>query len=77
MTIYILSSLEGKECQCGPLRLVGHFAFASVDSQGQTLRSYLLDGTVLQCGEVELQLAPGRCGARILDGVCSPRLVEF
>lgn len=59
-TDYILSSLEGKECQCGPLRLVGRFAFASVDAQGQMLRSYLLDGTVLQCGEVELELAEGR-----------------
>ncbi len=59
-TDYILSSLEGRECQCGPMRLVGRFAFASVDAQGQTLRSYLLDGTLLQCGDVRLELAQSR-----------------
>ena len=48
-TDYILSAPEGGSHDVGPLSIVGHFAFASVNDGGSLLRAYLLSGTELRC----------------------------
>ena len=48
-TDYILSAPEGGSHDVGPLSIVGHFAFASVNDGGSLLRAYLLRGTELRC----------------------------
>ncbi len=59
-TDYILSCPEGRACECGPVAMTGRFGFVSVDSEGNLLRGYLLDGTELRCGEDRLMLSEGQ-----------------
>jgi hypothetical protein len=59
-TDYVISALDQEARTCGPITLAGHFGFASVDSEGELLQAYLLDGTELRCGAAQLSLPPGQ-----------------
>ncbi len=64
-TDYILSSPDGSGCGCGPVAMTGRFGFVSVDSAGNLLRAYLLDGTELRCGKDGLTLSRGRTPLKV------------
>ena len=53
-TDYIISAKDQKERQFGPVTAAGQFAFVSVDDQG--VQGYLLNGTVLTCGDLKISL---------------------
>ncbi len=52
-TDYILSAPDYAERTYGPVTMAGRFGFLSVDAQDQPLSAYLLDGTLLKCGDFE------------------------
>ncbi len=64
-TDYILSCPEGTTCECGPVTMTGRFGFVSVDAEEKALRSYLLDGTELRCGEERLALSEGQTPLKV------------
>jgi len=55
-TDYVISSLDYESREYGPVAMTGHFGFVSVDSNGQVSQSYLLDGTELRHGIVNISL---------------------
>lgn len=55
-TDYIISTLDQQQRHYGPVSVSGQFAFVSVDAQGRALQGYLLNGTNLECGELQIQL---------------------
>lgn len=55
-TDYIISAQDHHERQFGPVRVAGRFAFVSVDDQGRALEGYLLGGTRLTCGALDMRL---------------------
>ena len=56
-TDYIISAMDQKERQFGPVTVAGQFGFVSVDDQGKAVQGYLLNGTVLRCGDLQISLA--------------------
>ncbi|MFB3105288.1 MAG: hypothetical protein ACE1ZA_10195, partial [Pseudomonadales bacterium] len=55
-TDYIISTLDQQERQFGPVTVAGEFAFVSVDDQGRAIQGYLLNGTALTCGDLQITL---------------------
>lgn len=56
-TDYIMSAAAADEVnEFGPVTLRGQFGFVSVDANGKVLKAYVLNGTGVSCGEVELEL---------------------
>ena len=53
-TDYIISTKDEKERQFGPVTAAAQFAFVSVNDQG--IQGYLLNGTVLSCGDLKISL---------------------
>ncbi|MDP2983926.1 MAG: heparinase II/III family protein [Candidatus Latescibacter sp.] len=49
-TDYIISALDQKKREYGPVTMTGSFGFVSTDSQGKVIQMYLLDGTELTSG---------------------------
>ncbi|MDP6775267.1 MAG: heparinase II/III family protein, partial [Candidatus Latescibacteria bacterium] len=56
-TDYLLSSPEGIPCDAGPVTMAGRLGFVSVDAAGQATRAYLLGGTRLTCGDLNLNVS--------------------
>ena len=52
----IISKLEAGQGQYGPVTLDGRFGFVTTDSGGNVRRAYLLAGSHLVCGDVEITL---------------------
>ena len=52
----IVSSLDGKSRQIGSLITDGQFGFVSRNARGKSEQAYLLAGTRLHCGDVDLTL---------------------
>ena len=69
-TDYIVSTLDQTERRIGPVDAAGEFAFISVDDRGEVIRGYLLNGTVLTCGDLQLSLseAANTLAVRSVDG---------
>ena len=55
-TDYIVSSLDQRQRQYGPVSVTGQFAVVSVDDRGRAIQGYLLNGTRLVCGDLEIDL---------------------
>ena len=55
-TDIIISTLDQKERQYDSVRLKGEFGFVSLDSEGKVQQAYLLGGTGLKIGELEIRL---------------------
>ncbi|MBI3946773.1 MAG: heparinase II/III family protein [Armatimonadetes bacterium] len=55
-TDYIISAKDQQRRQFGPLTISGEFAFLSADGQGQATEGYLLNGTLLECGDFRITL---------------------
>jgi hypothetical protein len=55
-TDYIISTLDQKQRQYGPVSAAGEFAFVSVDGQGRAIQGYLLNGASLACGNLQISL---------------------
>ena len=53
-TDYIISTKDQQERQFGPVTVAAQFAFVSVNDQG--MQGYLLNGTVLTCGNLQISL---------------------
>ena len=53
-TDYIVSTGDQQERQFGHATVAGEFAFASVDTGGRAVQTYLLKGTRLMCGELHM-----------------------
>ena len=53
-TDYIIFTKDQKERQFGPVIVAGQFTFVSVDDRG--VQGYLLNGTVLSCGDLKISL---------------------
>ena len=53
-TDYIISTKDQQERQFGPVTAAAQFAFVSVNDQG--VQGYLLNGTVLSCGNLKISL---------------------
>ena len=64
-TDYILSARDGQPRQVGPVCVSGEFAFVSVDGAGNVVQAYLLAGTRLQCGEVDIMLPEATTTLRV------------
>ena len=56
-TDYICSTMDLDEHVFGPVTVTGQFAVVSLDTAGHALQAYLLNGTVLRCGQTELSLS--------------------
>ncbi len=56
-TDYLISAMDQEERQFGPVTVAGQFGFVSVDDQGEAVQGYLLNGTVLGCGDLQISLA--------------------
>jgi len=69
-TDVIASSLESKPCQVESLTVCGQFGFVSRDASGKAQQAYLLAGTRLKCGDVELtcEAATQRLKVASVDG---------
>ncbi|MCE2440189.1 MAG: heparinase II/III family protein [Candidatus Latescibacteria bacterium] len=69
-TDYIGSTLDQTERRIGPVAAAGEFAFVSVDDRGEVVRGYLLNGTVLTCGDLQISLseAANTLAVRSVDG---------
>ncbi len=52
----IISSLDGESHQIGSVTTDGQFAFVSRNASGESKQAYLLAGTQLRCGDVDLAL---------------------
>ena len=55
-TDYIISTMDQQQRQYGPVSVAGQFAFVSVGPDGRAFQGYLLDGTSLGCGELQMRL---------------------
>jgi hypothetical protein len=55
-TDILISTPDQVSRQYGPVTAAGAFAFASLDGQGRAVRSYLLNGASLRCGDLEISL---------------------
>lgn len=55
-TDYMISTLDQEQRQYGPVSVAGQFAFVSVDDQGCAVQGYLLNGTSLECGDLQISL---------------------
>ncbi|MFO7947891.1 MAG: heparinase II/III family protein [Armatimonadota bacterium] len=56
-TDYIISTRDQQPRSYGPVTAAGEIAFVSMDSAGRVLSTYLLNGTNVQCGEVNVSIA--------------------
>lgn len=52
----VISTPDTVSRQYGPVTAAGAFAFVSLDGQGRAVRGYLLGGTSLGCGDLEIRL---------------------
>ncbi len=59
-TDYIISALDDTPRSYGPVSMTGRFGYVSVDANGRVERAYLLAGTDLQCGEVQIHIPTAR-----------------
>mgnify|MGYP001007362154 CR=1 FL=1 len=64
-TDYVLSSLDDQPHRFGPLRLTGRFGLATLDSSGQLVRGYLLEGVELSAGSRKLTAPAARLTRKI------------
>ena len=55
-TDIVISAPDQVSRQYGPVTAAGAFAFVSLDGQGRAVRGYLLNGTSLRCGDLEISL---------------------
>jgi len=55
-TDYILSTLDQQQRSFGSVTAAGQFAFVSVDDDDRAVQGYLLNGTELTCGDLEIAL---------------------
>jgi len=55
-TDYIISTKDQQQRQYGPVSVTGQFAFVSVDADGRAFQAYLLNGTNLTCGELQINV---------------------
>jgi hypothetical protein len=55
-TDYIISTPDQQSRTYGPVTAAGEIAYASVDARGRMLSAYLLGGTSLSCGDVQVSL---------------------
>ncbi len=55
-TDYIISTRDQQQREYGPVSAAGQFALVSVDGEGRAVNGYLLAGTRLACGEMEIDL---------------------
>ncbi len=58
-TDLVISAPDEAPRQIGPITLRGRFAFVSLDADGQPRQAYLLAGTRLTCGPMDLELPAG------------------
>lgn len=64
----IISTLDGRESQFRAVSLEGKFGFVSTEADGTARQAYLLDGSRLRCGELEVTL-PGPSVSRNVKSV--------
>jgi len=55
-TDMIISTLDNTERRFGPITLAGRFAFVSIDADANPQQAYLLAGSRLACGGIEINL---------------------
>ena len=55
-TDIIISTMDQEERQYGAVTVAGRFAFASLDDDGHATQGYLLNGSRLACGDLEIGL---------------------
>ncbi len=55
-TDIIVSTMDQEERQYGAVTVAGQFAFVSVDDEGHAIQGYLLNGSRLACGDLEIVL---------------------
>ncbi|MDY0168458.1 MAG: heparinase II/III family protein [Thermoguttaceae bacterium] len=69
-TDYIISTRDQQQREFGPVVAAGQFALVSVDREGRTVNGYLLAGTRLACGRLDINLpAPSTTvGVRSVSG---------
>jgi len=53
-TDYLISSRDQSSRQYGRVTVSGQFAFVSLDAQGRAVGAYLLGGTSLKCGDLQI-----------------------
>ena len=58
-TDIIISTQDQQSRQYGPVTAAGEFAFVSLDSDGRAAQGYLLKGTTLKCGDLQIELPEG------------------
>ena len=64
-TDYIISSTDQEQRQYGPVRLAGRFGFVSVNEHGGAVQGYLLNGTELTCGDLNVSLPEANTRLRV------------
>ncbi|MFV2068224.1 MAG: heparinase II/III family protein, partial [Pirellulales bacterium] len=64
-TDILVSSLDGTPRQIDSVTLAGQFGFVSRGASGKTQQAYLLAGTRLQCGDVELTRETATTGLKV------------
>ncbi|MFP3904026.1 MAG: heparinase II/III family protein [Armatimonadota bacterium] len=55
-TDYLISTRDQQQRTYGPVTAAGEIAFVSVDAAGRVLSTYLLKGTNVRCGEVDVSI---------------------
>ncbi|MDP6778314.1 MAG: hypothetical protein QGI83_16280, partial [Candidatus Latescibacteria bacterium] len=55
-TDIIVSTMDQEERQFGAVTVAGQFAFASLDDDGRATQGYLLNGSRMACGDLEIRL---------------------
>ena len=64
-TDYIVSALDRKQRQYGPVTMAAQFGFVSLAADETVLQAYLLDGTELSCGATRLTLAQANVALKL------------
>jgi hypothetical protein len=69
-TDIVISTLDGESRDYGLVTAAGAFAFVSIDGNGNATQGYLLNGTRLACGKMDLRLEAGstRLDVASVDG---------
>jgi hypothetical protein len=52
----VISTLDQQQRRYGPATVAGQFAFCSTDGRSSAVQGYLLNGTQLECGELNIVL---------------------
>ena len=64
-TDYIISTKDQEVREYGPVSAGGEFALVSVDAEGKAIQGYLIKGTTLKCGELEIALPAATTAVKV------------